>query len=141
MGKLIAALIAGLIGTAGFAADTEPLLSPEVCKAKRLKASAEIRAIADMMQRDADYSEANNGRLSPELEQEYVQWYQRESAKPGSQLPELWRTDLTATERARRSASVDQFSSYSIAKIKGVVGAILRDAAKGCSPPQLPKGN
>lgn len=114
------------------AAEPEGRLLPEVCARKLQNAAVQLRATAEMMDREATYSEANGGRLSPESVQEYVQWYQRERAKPGSQLPELWRTDLTAAERARRDASVDQFSSERIRETKATMEALLREARKGC---------
>lgn len=136
MAKLIVTLALGMIGVAGSAAQPEATLPPDVSARKLQNIAAEARAIAEMMDREATYSEANGGRLSPESVQEYVQWYQRERAKPGSQLPEFWRTDLTPAERARRDASVDQFSSERIRETKAAMEALLREARKGCPEPR-----
>jgi len=130
--KLIATLALGMIGAAGSAAEPEATLPPDVCARKLQSIAAEARAIAEMMDREAMYLEANGGRLSPESVQDYVQWYQRERAKRGSQLPELWRTDLTPAERARRDASVGQFSSERIRDTKAAMETLLRQAQKGC---------
>ncbi len=132
LAKLIAILALGTIGVVGSAAEPEATLPPEVCAQKLQNIAVKARAIAEMTDREASYSEANGGRLSPESVQEYVQWYQRERSKPGSLLPELWRTDLTPAERARRAASVDQFSSERIKETKAAMEALLREAGEGC---------
>ena len=125
-----------MIGVAGSAAEPEVQLPPDACARKLQNIAAEARAIARMMDREATYAEEHGGQLSPESVQEYVQWYQRERAKPGSQLPELWRTDLTSGERARRDASVSQFSSEHIKETKAAMEALLREARKGCPAPR-----
>src|SRR3546814_15806372 len=114
MAKLIVTLALGMIGVAGSAAQPEATLPPDVCARKLHNIAAEARATAEMMDRETTYSEANGGRLSPASVPEYVQWYQRARAKPGSQLPERWRTDPTPADRARRAATADQFSSHRI---------------------------
>ena len=134
--KLIATLALGMIGVAGSAAEPEATLPPDACARKLQSIAAEARAIAEMMDREATHLEANGGRLSPEGVQDYVQWYQRERTKPGSQLPELWSTDLTPGERARRDASVGQFSSERIRDTKAAMEALLREAQKGCPAPR-----
>ena len=136
MAKLIVTLALGMIGVAGSAAEPETSLPPEDCARKLQIIAAKARTTAEIMDKEASYSEANGGRLSPETVQEYVQWYQGERAKPGSQLPELWRTDLTPTEQARRDASVGQFSSERIRDTKAAMEALLREAQKGCPAPR-----
>ena len=136
MAKLIVTVALGMIGVAVSAAEPEASLPPEDCAQKLKSIAAEARAIAEMMDKEATYSEENGGRLSPESVQEYVQWYQWERAKPGSQLPELWRTDLTPTERAHRDASVGQFSSERIRDTKAAVESLVREAQKGCPAPR-----
>src|SRR3546814_7492229 len=72
------------------------------------------------------------GAFSPELTQEFVQWYRAQSAKAGSELPDLGKTDLTVDEARARQAAVDRFQRERSDRQNAMVAAIPREAARGC---------
>src|SRR3546814_2295350 len=68
-----------------------------------------LRDMASAIEAEAAYAERHGGAFSPELTQEFVQWYRAQSAKAGSELPDLGKTDLTVDEARARQAAVDRF--------------------------------
>src|SRR3546814_16839290 len=88
--------------------------------------------MASAIEAEAAYAERHGGAFSPELTQEFVQWYRAQSAKAGSELPDLGKTDLTVDEARARQAAVDRFQRERSDRQNAMVAAIHREAARGC---------
>src|SRR3546814_17469569 len=109
--KWMAVVIAGsaLLAQGGLATAKESALPPRECAAKAQAAAMKLRDMASAIEAEAAYAERHGGAFSPELTQEFVQWYRAQSAKAGSELPDLGKTDLTVDEARARRAAVDRF--------------------------------
>src|SRR3546814_7979121 len=111
--KWIAGVIAGsaLLAQGGLATAKESALPPRECAAKAQAAAMKLRDMASAIEAEAAYAERHGGAFSPELTQEFVQWYRAQSAKAGSELPDLGKTDLTVDEARARQARSDAHQS------------------------------
>src|SRR3546814_4856803 len=89
-----------------------------------------LRDMASAIEAEAAYAERHGGAFSPELTQEFVQWYRAQSAKAGSELPDLGKTDLTVDEARARQAAVDRFQRERSDRQNAMVAAIHREAAR-----------
>lgn len=126
------AIGSALLAGGGHALAKEAELTRQECARKAQVAAGKLRDLAATIEVEATYAEMNGGAFSPELSQEFVQWYRRESAKKGSGLPDLGRTDLTREEEGRRQAAVDRFQRERSDGHKARAAAIQREAARGC---------
>lgn len=113
-----------------FAAETQ--LSRLECARKAQAAAAKFRALAAELEGEAAYAHSHDGGFSPELTQEFARWYNAERGKAKSNLPELWRTDLTPEEAGRRQAAVERFSREKSARQTARGSAIQEEAESGC---------
>lgn len=113
-----------------FAAETQ--LSRLECARKAQAAAAKFRALAAELEGEAAYANSHGGDFSPELTQEFARWYNAERGKAQSNLPELWRTDLTLEETGRRQAAVERFSREKSARQTARASAIQEEAERGC---------
>lgn len=131
------AMAIAVVGDGGRVSAKETQQTQQECARKAQIAAEQLRGIARAIEADADYAEAHGGAFSPELTQEFVQWYQAENSKTGSGLPELGRSDLSSEEAGRRQAAVDRFITERTERRKAEIGAIQKRAAMGC-PPAVP---
>src|SRR3546814_12593941 len=86
--------------------------------------------MASAIEAEAAYAERHGGAFSPELTQEFVQWYRAQSAKAGSELPDLGKTDLTVDEARARQAAVDRFQRERSDRQNAMVAAIHRERSE-----------
>src|SRR3546814_2842581 len=102
--KWMAVVIAGsaLLAQGGLATAKESALPPRECAAKAQAAAMKLRDMASAIEAEAAYAERHGGAFSPEPTQEFVQWYRAQSAKAGSELPALGKTDLTVDLQSTR---------------------------------------
>jgi len=126
------AIGSALLAGGGHALAKEAELTRQECAGKAQIAASQLRDMASAIEAEATYAEAHGGAFSPELTQEFVQWYRREGAKAGSDLPDLGRTDLTREEEGRRQAAVDRFQRERNDRHKARATTIQREAARGC---------
>lgn len=73
--------------------------------------AARLRAQSHMLLADADYAEAHNNEMSPEMTQRYVNWYRQRKAE-GANYPDLHLTKLSISEQNLRQRSIDDFVNH-----------------------------
>lgn len=129
---ILVAIGSVLLASGGQALAKEAVLTPQECARKAQIAAGKLRDMASAIESEATYAETHGGAFSPQLTQEFVQWYRRESAKAGSELPDLGRTDLTRAEEVRRQAAVNRFQQERNDRHKALAATIRTEAAKGC---------
>lgn len=77
-----------------------------------LEAQADkIRVQASILRADADYAEAHNNEMSPEMIQRYVGWYRKRLAE-GANYPDLHLANLSAADRYYRQRSIMDFVDH-----------------------------
>src|SRR3546814_13790586 len=93
--KWMAVVIAGsaLLAQGGLATAKESALPPRDCAAKAQAAALKLRDMASAIEAEAAYAERQGGAFSPELTQEFVQWYRAQSANARSEFPDLGKQD------------------------------------------------
>jgi DNA-binding transcriptional regulator YdaS (Cro superfamily) len=131
------AMVMATAGIAGHVSAKEPQQTEQECSRRAQAAAEQLRGIARAIEAEVDYAETHGGAFSPELTQEFVRWYQAESSKAGTGLPDLGRSDVSSDEGRRRQAAVDRFVNERAARRKAEMDAIHKRAAMGC-PPAVP---
>src|SRR3546814_3585412 len=132
--KWMAVVIAGsaLLAQGGLATAKESALPPRECAAKAQAAAMKLRDMASAIEAEAAYAERHGGAFSPELTQEFVQWYRAQSAKAGSELPDLGKTNLTVDEARAGQGAVARFWRAVSDRQHAMVASVPHEAARGC---------
>ncbi|WP_152524724.1 hypothetical protein [Novosphingobium lindaniclasticum] len=112
--------------------------SPEVDQAARNHCAAvskaqvaRLRAMADGIEADAQYTETHNNEFSPEMIQRYVVWYRKRQSE-GAKYPALHLTKLSASERIARQKSIDDFLDHEKAERDNILTDFRNTLLQAC---------
>lgn len=92
------------------------------------RSADKLDEIAQSLTRDASYAESHGLNLSENLSQDLAQWYRAEQARnPAINVPDLWATDLSAHERATRTAMIERWMDDRLDVIRDEISSELHD--------------
>lgn len=110
--------------------DSSARISEEsLALAQSYQRSAEkLDEIAQSLSRDASYAESHGLNLSENLSQDLAQWYRAEQARnPAINVPDLWATDLSAHDRATRSAMIERWMDDRLETIREEIRSEIQE--------------